>query len=36
LRSEFYKYVDKEGRAFYVDDFSKIPEEYRESVKMPW
>ena len=34
LRSEFYKYVDKEGRTFYVDDFSKIPEEYRETVNV--
>ena len=32
LRSEFYKYVDKEGRTFYVDDLSKILEEYREAV----
>jgi len=34
LRSEFYKYVDKKGRTFYVDDFYKIPEEYRESVNV--
>jgi predicted aspartyl protease len=34
LRSEFYKYVDKEGRTFYVDDFYKIPEEYRETVNV--
>ena len=32
LRSEFYKYVDKEGGIFYVDDLSKIPEEYRDAV----
>ena len=32
LRAEFYKYVDKQGRIFYVDDLSKIPEEYRQNV----
>jgi len=34
LKAEFYKYVDKEGRIFYVDDLSKIPEEYQEQVKV--
>lgn len=30
LSAAFYKYVDKDGRIYYVDDVSKIPEEYRE------
>ena len=34
LCAEFYKYVDKEGRIFYVDDISKIPEEYRPNVNV--
>jgi len=34
LRSEFYKYVDKEGRTFYVDNLSKIPEEYRKTANV--
>jgi predicted aspartyl protease/Skp family chaperone for outer membrane proteins len=34
LKAEFYKYVDREGRVFYVDDLSKIPEEYQEQVKV--
>ena len=34
LNAEFYKYVDRQGRVFYVDDLSKIPEEYQEQVKV--
>ena len=34
IRAEFYKYVDKEGRIHYVDEFYKIPEEYRQSVNV--
>lgn len=34
LQAEFYKYVDKEGRVFYVDDLSKVPEEYQGKVKV--
>ncbi|UCD78306.1 MAG: clan AA aspartic protease [Desulfobacterales bacterium] len=34
LRAEFYKYVDKQGRIFYVDDLTKIPEEYRKQIEV--
>ena len=32
LRPEYYKYVDEEGRIFYVDDLSRVPEKYRPHV----
>ena len=32
--SEFYKYVDDQGRIFYVDDLSKVPEAYRKQLKV--
>ena len=32
LQAEFYKYVDKEGRVFYVDDLSNVPPEYLDQV----
>jgi len=34
LSAEFYKYVDKEGRTFYVDDLYKVPPEYMEQVNV--
>ena len=34
LPAEFYKYVDKEGRTFYVDDLTKVPPEYMEQVNV--
>jgi predicted aspartyl protease len=34
LRAEFYKYVDKQGRTFYVDDLGKVPPEYRDQIKV--
>jgi len=34
LRAEFYKYVDKDGRIFYVDDLGKVPEAYRDQIKV--
>lgn len=33
LRSEFYRYVDKEGNRHFADSIDKIPPEYRDSVK---
>ena len=32
--AEFYKYVDKNGQTFYVDDLSKIPPEYMDQVNV--
>jgi predicted aspartyl protease len=34
LQAEFYRYVDNQGRVYYVDDFGKIPEEYQDQVKV--
>ncbi|UCH20760.1 MAG: clan AA aspartic protease [Deltaproteobacteria bacterium] len=33
-RSEFYRYVTEDGKIFYVDDLTKIPEEYRDDLKV--
>jgi predicted aspartyl protease len=30
---EFYRYVDRDGHAVYVDDMGKVPEEYRDQLK---
>ncbi len=32
--AEFYKYVDNEGRTFYVDDLSRVPPEYVNQVEV--
>jgi predicted aspartyl protease/Skp family chaperone for outer membrane proteins len=32
--SEFYKYVDEQGRVFYVDDLNKVPEAYLDQVQI--
>ena len=32
--SEFYKYVDEQGRVFYVDDLGKVPEAYRDQIRI--
>jgi predicted aspartyl protease len=34
LQAEFYKYVDSEGRTFYVDDLSRVPPEYLDQVEV--
>ncbi len=33
VRSEFYRYVDKDGKIHYVDDIGRIPPEYRDGLK---
>jgi len=30
--AEFYRYVDRDGHAVYVDDMSKVPEAYRDQL----
>ena len=34
VRSEFYKYIDRDGKIFYVDDLSKVPPEYQDQIKV--
>jgi len=34
LYSEFYKYVDARGRVYYVDDLTKVPEEYHDQIQV--
>jgi predicted aspartyl protease len=34
LQAEFYRYVDNQGRIYYVDDMGKIPEAYQGQVKV--
>lgn len=34
LQAEFYKYVDKEGQTFFVDDLSQVPQAYRKQVEV--
>lgn len=33
LRAEFYKYTDKSGTIYFVDDISQIPPEYRSQIE---
>ena len=32
--AEFYKYVDEQGRVYYVDDLGKVPEAYRNQIQV--
>jgi hypothetical protein len=32
-RAEFYKYTDKDGHVFFVDDLSQVPDEYRPRIE---
>ncbi len=34
LRAEFFKYIDENGQAHFVDDPSKIPPQYRDQLKV--
>lgn len=34
VHAEFYKYVDKQGRIYYVDDIGKVPEAYRDQIRV--
>jgi hypothetical protein len=34
LRSEYYGYVDKEGKRYFVDREDKIPLEYRDTMRV--
>ncbi len=33
VRAEFYKFTDKEGKTHFVDDLTKVPDEYHFDVK---
>ena len=33
LRAEFYKYTDKAGNVYFVDDISQVPPEYRSQIE---
>ncbi|MDP2861350.1 MAG: hypothetical protein Q8N95_00995 [Desulfobacterales bacterium] len=33
VSAEFYKYIGKDGRVYYTDDFSKVPKEQRSAAK---
>ena len=33
VSAEYYKYIGKDGRVYYTDDFSKVPKEQRSAAK---
>jgi predicted aspartyl protease len=35
VRADIYKYVDKNGTTHFVDDYGKVPPEYRDQITLP-
>jgi predicted aspartyl protease len=35
VRADIYKYVDKNGTTHFVDDYGKVPPEYRNQITLP-
>ena len=34
LSAEFYRYITEDGRIYYVDDLTRVPEQYRKQLKI--